>query len=164
MDWQIQRFGRVSTVTGRKFEPGDLVVCLIYVGPEGDIQRADMHQEEEADFDVMEQSLLGRWVRSVKEKLGDEDNSQSIQSTEDLFLGLFQHDRSEDSEEVELLKHFLGLMLERRRVLKPEGPRAHSGQQTYIHTKSKQSYQVPVLALEPEMLLRLHELFEDLIL
>lgn len=164
MDWQIQRLGRVSSVSGDKFEPGDRVVCLIFVGPQGDIDRADMLEAEEADFELLPESVLGRWVRVIKEKGVDaQEQKLTARSVEDLFLSFYSHP-SGDLEEVALLKHFIGLLLERRRILKPVGKRQTSGEQTYMHGKTKQEFQVPVLALEPELLMRLHGLFEDLIL
>lgn len=152
-------------MSGQKFEPGDIVVCLIYVDLNGDLARMDILEAEEAEVAIEPSSIMGRWKREVKQPGTDsEAKQQAIQSAEDLFLSLFAQN-SEDKEEVEdlkILKHFLSLMLERKRLLKAVPPRSLSGTQAYIYTKTKETYNVPVVDVTPEALMKVQTIIDDL--
>ena len=166
MDWQIQSLGRVSSVSGERFAPGDIVVCLIYVQVDGELGRADMLEEEEEIFEVEPTSIVGRWKREVKQPGSDnEAKQQSIQSAEDLFLSLFAQEKispADEPEDLRILKHFLSLMLERKRVIRAVSPRSMKGQQPYIYIKTKENYEVPIVDVTPEALLKVQTIISDL--
>ena len=165
MDWQIQSLGRQSAVSGDKFAPGEIVVSLIYTNMEGQLARADMLESEEDTFEVEPVSVVGRWKREVKQP-GEENDArqQAMQSAEELFLSLFAKEdkATEDSEDLNILKHFLALMLERKRIIRAALPRRLTGIQPYLHVKSKENFEVPVIDVTPEALLKVQAIIDDL--
>ena len=68
----------------------------------------------------------------------------------------------EEPEDVRILKHFLSLMLERKRVIRVVPPRSMSGQQAYIYIKTKENYEVPIVDVTPEALLKVQTIISDL--
>lgn len=138
---------------------------------EGQLERADVKADEESNFPQRE-AVLGRWGRVVKEKQDEEREArqQVLASSEELFLSLFPEetdaavaDSAEPDPDVEALKQVLGLMLERKRILKPIA-QLPGGYQVYRHTKSKVNYKVSTADLAPEQLLRIQESLNALVL
>jgi len=86
--------------------------------------------------------LLGRWSRVIKAKEDEEREAkkQSLQSSEELFLSLYEVEH-EDDEGVAILKQILALMLERKRVLKPLS-KDRKAMIPYLHVKTKREYMV----------------------
>lgn len=91
MEWQIEPPARVSSLNGQPFEPGQRVVTLLFLDEKGQLQRFDLHEGEPWEELLRSGTReLGRWVRLIKEPgKGREAARAALQTTEELFLGLF---------------------------------------------------------------------------
>ncbi len=165
MDWQIKSIARKSALSERPFDPGDRVACLIYKDVEaGEIGRADVHIDEVDDY-ASPENILGRWTRVVKDPSeAGVSARETVASAEDFFFSLFEGDETVVNEETRTLKHLLGLMLERKRILKVVGARATSGEQAYVHAKTKREFTVPLLDMSPELMFKIQDTLGDIIL
>ena len=165
MEWQIKTIARNSTLSGEAFNPGDRVVCLIFKGEEaGELGRADLRPDEVETFGLQSQ-VLGRWARVVKDP--DDDNtsaSETMASAEDFFFSLFENESPDSKEESDMLKHLLSLMLERKRILRAIGDRKSIGEQSYLHVKTKQMIQVPVVDISTKLMLKIEDTIGDIVL
>ena len=165
IDWQIKTLSRKSTVSGLGFEPGDRALSLIYVDNEaGELGRADLHERELADLQLPGE-VLGRWTWVMK----DADSAaaaagNTIASAEDFFLSLFENEVAGEQDRRDALKHVLALMLERKRILRAVGPRQSSGEQAYLHVKTKQEFKVPITPISRELMFKIQDTLGDIIL
>jgi hypothetical protein len=165
MEWQIKTIARKSTLSGEAFNPGDRVVCLIYKDDAaGELGRADLRPEEIESFGLPGE-VLGRWARVVKEP-DDEGASarETMASAEDFFFSLYENDQPDALEESDILKHLLSLMLERKRVLRAIGERKTSGEQSYLHVKTKRELKVPIVDISTELMFKIQDTIGDIIL
>lgn len=165
MEWQIKTIARKSSLSGTPFKPGDRIVCLIFKQTdEGELGRADLMESELADFTIPGE-VLGRWLREVKDPEDESQNArETMASAEDFFFSLFENEQSEASAESDMLKHLLALMLERKRVLRAQPPRRSEGEQAYLHVKTKQVLQVPVVEISTELMFKIQDTIGDIIL
>ena len=85
-------------------------------------------------------------------------------SAEDFFFSLYENDQADAREESDMLKHLLSLMLERKRVLRPIGERRNSGEQRYLHVKTKRELSVPIVDISTELMLKIENTIGDIIL
>lgn len=170
MDWQIRPLARASSLTAQPFEIGENIICFLFRNAAGQLERADVKADEESTFPQPE-AVLGRWGRVVKAQQDEEREArqQVLASSEELFLSLFpeeevdSHASSEQDPDVEALKQILGLILERKRILKTVA-HLNDHYQLYRHAKSKLEYKVSTQDLEPEQLLRIQESLNTLVL
>lgn len=166
MSWNFQSIARTSALSSATFLDGEQVVCLIYKDAEkGEIGRADIRPEEVDSFELPGE-LLGRWFQTVKKpENGKNIVQQKIASTEDFFLSLYTSSDCLDScEEKNALKYLLALMLERKRVVRIQGERQSTGTQSYIHTKTKQTLDVPIVNISTDLMYRIQETVGDILL
>ncbi len=157
MDWQIKPLARECAVSGEPFEIGDEVVCFLYSDEEDQLQRADVAAANVDAFPRPE-AVLGRWGREVKPR-GEEERearAQALATSEELFLSLYKEEGADVAEDRELFKQVLALMLERKRILRAQG-RPENGQQTYLHVRSKETFQVQSTDPDPAALIRIQE-------
>jgi hypothetical protein len=162
MDWQLKHFSRESASSGRSFEPGDRMVCLLFKDDNGELQRMDLHADE-VDTEGTPDQLLGCWTREVKDT-DDPDKEQRLQqlaSSEELFVSLYD-ENAPDLEETDILKQILALLLERKRIIRPLSE-SRSGIVEYQHAKSKAVYPVSMADIAPEKLLSIQEQLQALI-
>ncbi len=165
MEWQIKTIAHKSTLSGEAFNSGDRVACLIFKGEEaGELGRADLRPDEVEAFELPGE-VLGRWARMVK----DPDDvsasvSETMASAEDFFFSLFENESPNNKEESDILKHLLSLMLERKRVIRAIGDRKSTGEQNYLHVKTKQTIQVPIVDISTELMLKIEDTIGDIIL
>jgi hypothetical protein len=54
-------------------------------------------------------------------------------------------------------------MLERKRVLRAVGKRHKAGTQSYIHVKTKQMVDVPIVEISADLMLRIQDTLGDII-
>lgn len=175
MEWQIKTIARKSSLSGQAFNPGDSVVSLVYKDADaGELGRADLLPDELEHFELPG-PVLGRWTRVVKDP-DDEAVSarETMASAEDFFFSLYeddeddenenQGDSSEAQETVAMLKHLLSLMLERKRVLRPVGPRQTEGSQTYLHVKTKRTLEAPITQISTELMVKIEATIGDIML
>ncbi len=177
MEWNVRPGAKVSSVSGEPFGEGDRIVCLLFATDQpGELGRADL-LETELDTFKLSGTLLGRWSRIVKSAADEAKEAQrlTVASAESLFFSLFDDAESEplavaneaDLEQVqamrEVLQHFVGLLLERRRILKAVGRRSLSGKQNYWHPKEKRNFEVPVSELSPATIKGIQDVIGELV-
>ena len=145
----IKARGRMSSQTGAPFNIGEKVVSILYKSPTGELERVDMREAEGVDFKPQGE-VLGRWVRDFKDE-GAEGKAQGVaaaESAEGLLWSLVEGGC--DAPEAAVLKQFLALWLERKRILRPQGPRSPKGQQ-YRHPASERELWVDWVEPAPEL-------------
>jgi hypothetical protein len=86
----------------------------------------------------------------AKETAIKETQKQTLLSAEELFLSLFLEDNT-SLQEREGLKQILALLLERKRILKPQGL-PHQQTQSYLHVKTGIVYNVSIGSIDPNFL------------
>lgn len=164
MDWSINTLGRTCAVSGQSFAVGDRVTCFIYRDAEGQVQRADVGQPA-ADGFAVPGALLGRWGRVVKAR-GEEEREareQALASAEELFMSLFEQSADQAEAERDTFKLVLALYLERKRIVRREGRTDKEGLQSYLHVKTRQTFDVPMDDPHPALLLALQTQLEMLL-
>ncbi len=157
MDYEITPFGKESSVSGHKFDDGDTVHCFLIAGENGELLREDI---DEADINELDASrvILGRWTRIFEEKPNvREDNLNHQRSLEELFLSLFEIEAAVESEESDALKQIVGLMLERKRLVRRKGTAEKAGDVRYIHVSSKNTYDVPGHEVTPQLVMKIQQ-------
>ena len=166
MNWHFKGIARTSALSESTFSEGEQVVCLIYKDvKKGEIGRSDIRPEEEADFKLPGE-LLGRWLHTIKKPENKAMAArEQLASAEDFFFSLFELSRdAESSEETNALKYLLALMLERKRVVRAQGKRHSDGAQSYLHVKTKQMLDVPIVDISADLMIRIQETIGDIIL
>lgn len=168
MEISIRRIAKESSLSGEKFEPGDVAESFLYRNPEGELERADLHLSELEAFEVPE-TLLCRWRHRVRDADTSEADARkrSIASAEEMFLALLEREaelpegeplamESRTAREQLVLLNLLALMLERRRILKaiPGG---------YWHTREKRNLRIRRVDLDPAEIAPLLVELENLI-
>ncbi|HQU08634.1 MAG TPA: hypothetical protein PLV25_01590 [Opitutales bacterium] len=157
---------RQCSASSKPFEEGDRVVsCLFKADEGGSLMRMDMLEDEWAN-NAVPGTILGRWTRVFKSEHDPERHSakQRMANAESLFvsmMGVAGGDGLQEPE-VDALKHLLGLMLERKRILKPLGAVAQSAQR-YRHVKTKAEYLVPWPELAPDSLVNIAQKLDELL-
>ena len=153
MDWTIKSLSRTSFASGQTFTPGEKVTCVIFRGPEG-LQRADLSDAESREWQPPGE-VLGRWSRKAEDESAAAKRRLALASAEEVFLA-FQQEPGGAGPDKDLLLQLLALMLERKRVLRPQG-RPVDGRQRYWHPRLQQEFSVPHQTLTPELLSALRE-------
>lgn len=157
MEWHISPIARKSFLSGQEFEKDDRVASTLVKLGDGELARVDLLSSEAAGA-ALPGTPLCTWTAVFKPKPDDgKEEEEALKLTADnLFISLFEGEaEGEFSEENAELKHFLGLMLERRRVLKVK---ARTRKYTrYFHRPSKRDFLVPKVALEPGFFLENEE-------
>ena len=172
MVWQIKPFSHRCFVSATPFEDGDTYVSYLVVDKSKELQRFDISAEAASDYRP-EGELLCRW-RQVYKKEPEKDNSgrRQKETAEGLFLSLYEEDPDalesgenvgETEAEAEILKQFLALLLERKRVLRPRGKTPDGQFRLYEHAKSKAIYAVPAGKLGPEELMQISDRLAELV-
>ena len=164
MEWQIRTISRKSSRSGEPFAPGDVAISLIYFdAQEGGVARADLHASELEEFELPGE-LLGRWRRVIQDPdQASVQAGETLASAEDFFFSLFENETDEPSEERDMLKHLLALILERKRVLRALGRRKGEASLTYLHVKSKTELTVPVRDISHALMLKIEDTLGDLV-
>ena len=146
-NWSLKPHSRKNTSTGKAFLPGERILSIIYMGNDGIMHRIDIHDQEVLPTDISEDQEIARWTRVLKEKEAEDkaEKQNMLQSTEELFLSLYQDADTAvlPENERDILKQLLGLMLERKRILKRVGE-ATEDFLTYVHVPTKKEYVVPL--------------------
>lgn len=153
MDWVIKSLARTSFISGKTFVPGEKVTSVIFRSPEG-LQRADLSEADAGTWQPPGE-VLGRWTRKAEDESDAARRKQALASAEEVFLALIQEPGGA-GEDKNLLLQLLALLLERKRILRPQG-RPVDGRQRYLHSRLQQEFAVPYQELIPERLPALRE-------
>lgn len=166
MDWQVKPLSRKSSISGEVFEAGATVICHIFFQENipGELIRKDILREEINNFELPN-NLVAKWTRKVGEK-ESEEQKQLINNAEELFFSLYSDSNIEVQENIankqDILKQLIGLMLERKRILKRVKTK-DKGIILYVHSDTKKEYEVIVKTLELEEILKIQEQLQLLI-
>lgn len=160
-DWHVKPLSQKSSISGQTFKPGAHVACYIYSDPNvpNELLRTDILVEESTHFSLPE-NLLARWTRIVRER-GDceqkESQKQALDNAEEFFLSLYEEFANNDQENTKLiLKQLLGLMLERKRILRRLKNNVKDITR-YLHRPSKREYEVPQITLALDEIAKIQE-------
>ncbi len=157
MEWHITPIARKSFHSEVEFAKDDAIACALVKTEEGELVRVDVLISE-ANKVEMPGKVLCRWTQIFKPKPTDgKEEAEALKLTADnLFISLFEGEEEGTlSEENAELKHFLGLMLERRRVLRVK---ARTRKYTrYVHRSTKREFLVPAVDLDPQFFLENEE-------
>lgn len=154
---------------------GEYYVSYLVVDDNNELQRFDVSAGQDEEF-TPEGQLLCRWRQLYKkEPVRDDSASRQKETAEGLFLSLYEEESPEDSEEQpeeerrkqaeerEIMKKFLSLLLERKRVLRPRGASPDGQLRLMEHVRSKSILAVPAGALSQEELMRISERLSALV-
>jgi hypothetical protein len=153
VDWAIKSLARASFLSGKAFVPGEKVTCVIFRGADG-LLRADLDEADAAGWQAPGE-VLGRWSRKAEDESEAAKRRSALASAEEVFLAFVQEPGGA-GEEKDLLLQLLALLLERKRILRPQGKPA-GGRQRYLHPRLQQEFSVPCHDLVPERLAALRE-------
>ena len=144
LDWQIKTLSKKSSISGRDILPGDTIVCAVFVDPLGNLDRARVvsaHPEEDE-----------RAARRM-----------ALSSSEDFFVSLFDESSGVTTDEADVVKQMLALLLERKRILRPVG-RPKSGIQKYVQVSTKREFDVPQKNLDTDMIIKIQNQLGNIII
>lgn len=161
VEWSIQSLGARSSESNLPFQEGDEVLCLLLLDEGGQWRRADILAAEWEGFSDKEK-LIGRWHRSFSPNKDAAAKKQKLLDAEEFFLSLFAVSSEQPSgETMDALKQILGLFLERKRILK-RLPNSENPIIKYLHSNSKEVFEVVPQSLSPEWIQQLPDFLEFL--
>ena len=151
-DLQIRPAGRNCALTGEAFEHGEGVVSYLLPG-KGEYVRIDVAARVAGSFTPPEIPVCRwNWEFRTPEDPAREAARSALAQSDELFLALCNADARDDPpqvlEERAALRHLLGLMLQRKRLLKPLA----GGGDRFLHVASNQEVQVPPVKMTPQLL------------
>ncbi len=154
MEWQIAPISKKSALSETAFDKDDRVTSLL-IRLDDDVVRSDVLESEEESYELPG-DLICRWTQVFKPRSNDDKEAQeALKLTADnLFISLFDGEDGPTLENAKL-KHLLGLMLERRRLLRVK----ERGETFihYIHRPTKNEYFVPNVELDPQFFIENQE-------
>ncbi|MGF1531663.1 MAG: hypothetical protein ACFCU4_09945 [Puniceicoccaceae bacterium] len=154
-------------------------MSIVYLARGGGLERADLLMDEVGQY-FPDGVVIGRWKRLMAEGKGkDTQEPERLANAEDLFLAMLEDtdlvsnrpfgevedlseekgenpgDDQESSDAKIHLLHLLTLFLERKKILKRMGRVKNPRSQIYKHVGSGVEYEVPVPAIDGEVLVKL---------
>lgn len=149
-EWHLKTISRQSEMTGTPFQVGQRIISYIYKDDHGEIHRTDIHADDANEFNSPG-IILGWWEQVVKDYGNEaEAKKQAINSSEELFLSLYEDEEPVEANEREVIKFLLALMLERKKILKPLNKVPTGKIQKYIHQRTNREYEVQLVDLTAE--------------
>jgi hypothetical protein len=149
-EWSIQGRGEKCSVTGREFQEGEYFYTLLFHGKEG-FQRQDLSEEawKERNDNIQPFSF---WRSKFEPPPPPDAGPLAKETAEDLLRRYMQEENQLHAN----ARYILGVMLERKRILKQIEAKEADGMKTlvYQHTKTGEVFVIP----DPQ--LRLDQLAE----
>ena len=162
-EWHLKTISRQSKLTGNPFEAGQRIISYIYKDNNGEIHRTDIHANDASKYHAPG-VLLGWWEQELRNDDNElEAKKQIINSSEELFLSLFE-DEEIEAEEREVIKFLLALMLERKKILKPLLKAPVGKVQKYLHQRTDKEYEVPLVDLTAKSVQGVMEQLKEVII
>jgi len=156
MEMNLQPRAQACAVTGTPFREGDRVASVLVRAESGDVSRLDA-LEAEAGALQPPGFVACRWVQVFKPHPSEANADRALKLTaETLFLTLADPSTVPSPETARLVR-FLGLMLERKKLLRPKGKTADGEREIYEHAKTKQLLEVQAIDLTPEFFMAVRE-------
>lgn len=165
--WEIKDFGKQSSITGKTFEDGEKVLCIILKdGENNEMIRCDLLESEFTEWEKAEKSvILGRWSRVYSEEAKALTQEERKHSAESFFFSLYDSNETHgEQEELGLLKYLFAVSLERKRVLKSKPIKDDADSQIFIHVKTKREFIVPVVIPNVENVSKVESIIGDLLM
>ena len=165
LDWQINPLSKKPAISGRDILPGDTIVCAVFIDPLGNLDRADCHADE-FDPSKINGKIIGRWERVVSAHPEEDERAarrMALSSSEDFFVSLFDESSGVTTDEADVVKQMLALLLERKRILRPVG-RPKSGIQKYVQVSTKREFDVPQKNLDTDMIIKIQNQLGNIII
>jgi hypothetical protein len=142
MELHLQSLSKTCHVTGEAFLEGEQLLCCLVEEESGEVARIDLKASEEVNFKPAG-GMMCRWYLTYRSKEPADSEERALKLTaENLFIEMCDSGSDEESENASLLQ-FLGLMLERKRILRNRGVSKDGVWQSYYHIKSKKNYKIP---------------------
>ena len=159
MEWHITPISRKSALTETAFEKNDRVLSALVITAE-DVLRVDVLESEEDAYELPGASIC-RWTQVFKPRSKDDKVAMEAMklTADNLFISLFEGEDGPTQENAKL-KHLLGLMLERRRLLRVK--ERDASYTLYVHRPTKNEYSVPNVELDPQFFIENQEKLEFL--
>ena len=163
MEWEIKPFGKESAFSGNPFQDGDEVNCFLVRSEEGAVMRIDLHENDIESLDA-KTPVLGRWTRTFEASPDKREEAMNQQRTlEELFFSLFEVEEAVAGEETNTLMQIVGLMLERKRILRRLPAKSTNALTVYVHVKSKTEFEVPVSDITAKVVMNVQEQLQVLV-
>ena len=89
--------------------------------------------------------------------------SMALSSSEDFFVSLFDESSGVTTDEADVVKQMLALLLERKRILRPVG-RPKFGIQKYVLVSTKREFDVPQKNLDTDMIIKIQNQLGNIII
>ena len=125
----------------------------------------DCHKDE-FDDSKLRGRILGKWERVVSEHPEADERAarrMSLESSEDFFVSLFDADTQIETEEADVVKQMLALLLERKRILRSVG-RPAGGFQKYVQPSTKREFLVPQKNLDEDLVFKIQNQLGSIII
>ena len=157
MELHLKPQADICQVSGHVFQAGDRVVSRLVRDPSGEFARWDVLAENENAAEPSGE-VLCRWTRIYKPAPAEVDHERELKMTaETLFLELLEDPQAGDEADPNArLKQFLGLMLERKRVLKRRATARDQKSIRYEHMPSKRMVELATEEMTPAFFLEMH--------
>ena len=141
--WEIKDFGKQSSITGKAFEDGEKILCIVLKDTKNnEMIRFDLLASESSDWEQAKEAvILGKWSRVYSEETALTRKKKTL--SRKFLFSLF--DANENSSEEGLLKYLFAVSLERKRLLKSKPIKGEADTQIFIHVKTKRELIVPVV-------------------
>lgn len=163
MEWEIKPFGKESAFSGNPFRDGEAVNCFLVRTEEGNVARIDLHSNDIENL-ADDSTILGRWTRVFESSPDKRAQTLNQQRTlEELFFSLFEVEEAVEGEDTQTLKQIVGLMLERKRILRRLPAKSTNQLTIYWHVKSKTEFEVQVIDITPKVVMNVQEQLQVLI-
>ena len=154
MELTLHPLAKTCHASGHAFVEGDRVVCHLVREVTGEIGRRDVLASEDVAY-AKPGPVLCSWTVNYKPRHGDENTGRALKLTaENLFVTLGDPAAEPNPANTPLLQ-FLGLMLERKKLLRPRGLTPDGERQVYEHAKTHQLYEIPVGNLDEAFFIRI---------
>ena len=154
MELTLHPLAKTCYASGHVFAEGDRVVCHLVREVTGEIGRRDVLASEDAAL-AKPTPVLCSWTVSYKARHAEENAGRALKLTaENLFVTLGDPAAEPNPANTPLLQ-FLGLMLERKKLLRPRGLTPDRERQIYEHAKTHQLYEIPVGNLDEAFFIRI---------
>lgn len=165
--WEIKDFGKQSSITGKAFEAGENILCIVLKDiKNNEMIRCDLLESESLDSELSTETIiLGKWSRVYSEETKALTQEERKHSAESFFFSLYDsNELSNDQEELGLLQYLFAVSLERKRVLRSKPIKAEADSQIFIHVKTKREFIVPVVIPNIESVSKVESIIGELLL
>jgi hypothetical protein len=154
MELTLHPLAKVCRATGRPFAEGDRVMCHLVRESTGEIARHDVLAQEDGNYDKPA-FVFCTWTIAFKAKRAEENPGRALKLTAESLFVTLADPLTEPNEANTPMLQFLGLLLERKKILRPRGVTADGAKQIFEHAKTHQFYEVPVGTLDEAFFIKI---------